>query len=75
MRRYNNVTDVISQILDKHTIVDMFCLKWACLRTSHLRASSSMRDCSEKSILTKQINDSIYLSNQYFCDILLLQGQ
>ena len=36
------------QILNKHTIIDVFC-------------SPSMRDCSEKYILAKQINNSIYI--------------
>ena len=53
------------QILDKLTIVDMFCCKW----TSYLicltsEVSPSMCYCSEKSILTKKINDSIYICHQ-----------
>jgi hypothetical protein len=36
------------QILNKHTIIDVFC-------------SPSMQDCSEKYILAKQINNSIYI--------------
>jgi hypothetical protein len=76
-----------SQILDKHTIFDMFfnvTLQWRhwchlpkslinilsliCFaQRGHLlsyltsQTSPSMQDCSEKSILSKPINDSIYL--------------
>ena len=87
-----------SQILDKHTIFDMFCSKWTSLIVSHIsdftidarllwkihslshlrlhhrckialknqfsltsQTSPSIQDCSEKSILSKPINDNIYL--------------
>ena len=43
------------QILDKHTIINMFSLNGPII------ASSLMRFCSKKSILEKQINDSIYI--------------
>ena len=49
------------QILDKHTNIDMICSKW----TS--QASHSMWYCSEKSVLEKQINDSIYITNLITC--------
>ena len=45
-------------ILDKHTIIYMFCSKW----TSH-RISHQCEISSEKSILKKQINTSIYIEH------------
>jgi hypothetical protein len=45
------------QILDKHTIVYMVCLKWTSQSNNTFHALPSMRYCSEKSFLAKQIND------------------
>ena len=42
-------------IFDKHTLIDIFCLKWTSHRISHFRL--------RKSILVKQISDSIYLGD------------
>jgi len=48
-------------IINKHTFVDLFCSKW----TSFCISGSAFDGyCSEKSILTKQIKDSIYLHSQ-----------
>jgi hypothetical protein len=47
------------QIFNKHTIVDMFCPKWISHRISHSQVL--MWYCSEKSILAKQINNSIHI--------------
>ena len=47
------------QILDKHTIIYMFCSKWI----SHLISYLMIRlRCSEKSVFAKEIHDNIYLS-------------
>jgi hypothetical protein len=45
------------QILDTHTIFDMLCSKWT---SYHISGFSSMWYFSEKSMLSKQINDSIF---------------
>jgi hypothetical protein len=42
------------EILAKHAIVDVLCMKW----TSHRISFSRMRDCDEKCTLAKQINES-----------------
>jgi hypothetical protein len=47
------------QILDKDTIIDMFRTKLTSHRISHLGLRPRC-DIADKSILAKQINDSIY---------------
>ena len=41
----------------------MVCLKWTSQSNNTFHALPSMRYCSEKSFLAKQINDGIYLSS------------
>jgi len=53
------------QILDKHTIIDMLCSKWTSYCISHLRLRFRWH-CSEKFILAKKINDSIYIVAQMY---------
>ena len=59
------------QIIDKHAVIYMLCSKWTSHCISHLRLHPSMRDYSKKSILAKQINDSIYLSQDMLMSTLL----
>jgi len=47
------------QILDKHTIIDMYCPKCTSQSISHL---PSICYCSEKSIIANNINDSICIA-------------
>ena len=53
------------KILDKHSIIDILCSKWASHHILNLWPWPLMWNCSEKSILAKQIDDSIciYISS------------
>jgi hypothetical protein len=46
---------------DKHTIVDLFCLKWTSQFVSGISGFAFNVRLLEKSILSKQINDGIYI--------------
>jgi len=62
-----------SQILYKHTIIDMVLLEMGLLITFHISVFTfGVKLLDEKSILAKQINNSIYVSSSWYNDSLWL---